>query len=376
MMNYLKIFSGCLFWFLFFILGNTGAAQAPIVLERADSLTTRGDVHNSIRYLDGNVWITQDTLSVTCEHAVYEEAIGRLFFEEDVYFVEPSRKIWADQATYYERTGRAIADGNVRIEQDSIHITCNRVIYSEAREEALFFGDVQIHSLTDNAVLTGNHGAYNRVQDHGVMTQDPRMVRYLGDGDSMVVVGVVIEYFFEEEHVVVTDSVHISRSDFDGRGQKLHFWDAEERARLTGDPVLQHQRDVLTADTVNAIFEDQQLRRVILTGHAVATSPADSLALEPKNRMTGRTIEISFLDGELDSIHVKGNATSVYYIREEGEKKGANRVSGDVIDMWINEGRIRWIYVEGGTEGVYFPRHLENRVGETGSEIRPEQRRP
>jgi hypothetical protein len=86
--------------------------------------------------------------------------------------------------------------------------------------------------------------------------------------------------------------------------------------------------------------------------------------------MTGKTMEITFNNNDVDSIYVRGNATSTYYIREEEGEKGANRVSGDVIDIWMNQGRITWIYVEGGTEGIYFPEHLEKRLEEP--EKRPE----
>lgn len=364
-MSWLSIFFGAiLFFFLIFLDPLVGAAQEPIVLQRADLLRTGGTTQSPIRYLDGDVWITQDTLSITCEHATYEEALGRLYFEEDVHFVEPTRQIWADKATYYERTGRAIAEGNVRIDQDSILIFCDRVIYSEAREEAQFFGDVEIHSVVENAILTGNHGAYNRPNERGVMTQNPRLVRRFDVEDSLVVVGVLIEYLFDETHAIITDSVHIKRGEFDGWGQKLHYWDEEDRTRLTGDPILKYGRDMLSADTVDAFFVEQKLNRAILTGRAMATSPVDSLAPEPLNRMSGRSMEIAFEDGDLDSIYVRGNATSIYYVREEGEKKGANRVSGDMIDMKIRDGRVSWIYVEGGTEGVYYPSHLEDRVSE------------
>ena len=120
----------------------------------------------------------------------------------------------------------------------------------------------------------------------------------------------------------------------------------------------------MAADTVDAFFRDDKLRRVILTHRAVAVSPADSLHPTPVNRITGNTITITLKDDDVDSIHVRGNAASVYHIREKGRSQGANRVSGDAIDLHIEGGRIAWIYVEGGTEGVYYPRSLESRAAE------------
>ncbi|TKJ41827.1 hypothetical protein CEE37_04465 [candidate division LCP-89 bacterium B3_LCP] len=358
------------------ILFSTSALpQAPIVLKRADLMRTGGTAEAPIRYLDGDVWITQDTLSVTCEHATYEEAIGRLFFEDNVHLVEPSRQIWADQTTYYEKSGRAVADGNVKIDQDSIIIYCNRVIYNENREDAFFFGNVRIFSTTDDAVITGEHGVYNRPDERGVMTQDPRMVNYTEEGDSMVVVGMLIEYLFAEKQAIVTDSVHMFREDFEGWGQKLYYWDASECARLTGDPILQQGRDVLTADSVDAFFEDQKLKRVILIGQALVTSPLDSLEMRPFNLMSGHYMEMTFREGEVDSVYVRGNATSIYYIREDTGEKGANKVSGDLIDMFIKDGQIDWIYVEGGTEGTYYPERLEERLSTECEEIIARRRR-
>lgn len=337
-------------------------SQTPIDLRRADLLRTEQGAAGTIRYLDGNVWITQDTLSITGDHAIYDEAAGQLNFTGDVHFTEPSRQIWADQATYFERDGRADASGRVRIEQDSVAITCDRVVYHEARKEANFLGHVRIHSLRENAVLTGNLGTYSRQDQKGAMTQNPRLVRYFDADDSMVVVGSVIKYQFDTKSATVTDSVHLQRNDFDAWGQSLVYQDSSEWARLIGDPVLRRGRDLMQADTVDTYFENERVRRVVLFGKAQATSPADSLTAQPENSVTGRRMELVFKNNDLDSIHVRGNATSVYYLREKDGTRGANRVSGDAIDMWMQKGRVEWIYVEGGTEGAYFPQRLENLV--------------
>ncbi len=370
-----KYFVFCFFCFIF-ALPPAADAEAPIVLQRADLLRTEPGPAGPLRYLDGNVWITQDTLSITGDHAIYDEVAGQLLFTGHVHFKEPTRNIWADQAIYYEKDGRAQGEGHVRIEQDSIMVTCNKVIYHEAREEANFFGNVRLHSLKENAILTGNHGAYNRTDERGAMSQQPRLVRYFSDTDSMVVVGNVIEYLFKDKSATVNDDVHIRRNDFEARGGKLYYKDEAEHSRLVGNPVLQRNRDILQADTVDAYFEEDKIRRVFLRGQAVATSPADSLLPEPINKITGQSMEIAFHEGELDSIFVRGNATSLYFIREKDSEKGANVVSGDAINIALMNNQINWIYVLGGTEGVYYPEHLEQLAqARTPAVLAPERER-
>jgi len=364
--------------FFAFLIGFHSAlvcwAEAPIELRRADLLRTEQGPVGIIRYLDGDVWITQDTLSITGDHAVYDEAAGQLLFTGNVHFSEPARQFWADQATYYERDGRATAEGNVRIEQDSVVITCDKVVYHEARREANLVGAVRIHSLREKAVLTGNLGNYGRQDEHGAMTQNPRLVRYFSDEDSMVVTGRVIDYRFGQKSALVTDSVHLQRNDFDAWGQRLAYQEEGEWARLTGNPLLQRKQEVMRADTVDAYFQNERIRRVLLYGRAAASAPVDSLRAEPENRITGKQMELLFKGGELDSIHVRGNATSVYYVREKEEKRGANKVSGDVIDLWMKNGQINWIYVEGGTEGIFYPQQLENLVQSEEGPALPPQR--
>ncbi len=349
---------------------------SPIVLERADLMRTEQTPEGVTRYLDGSVKITQDTLTILAEHAIYEEFVGRLIFRGSVHFIEPSRQIWADQAVYYERDGRATAEGNVRIEQDSLIMKCNRVVYSEDRHEASFFGDVFIHSLRENAILTGNHGAYNRDSDRGAMTQNPRLVRYFSSSDSMVVTGNVIEYFFDRRQANVTDHVRIQRGDVDASGEHLFYSDDSSWVRLTGDPEIHRRQDLVYADTVDAFFFDQHLRRIHLRGNAVATSPVDSLRPEPVNRITGKSMELVFAEDKIDSIYVAGNARSTYYVRETNSEKGANLVSGDRMDLHVADGRIRWIYVEGGTEGIYYPEKLEKMVESASDTPSTRRRKP
>jgi len=348
-------------------------AQAPIELRQADLLRIEQGPAGPIRYLDGNVWIVQDTLSITGDHAIYDETAGTILFSGNVHFKEPTRQFWADQATYYELDGRATGDGNVRIEQDSVEIFCDRAVYHEARREVNLVGRVRLNSQRENARLTGNLGTYNRETERGAMTQNPQLVRYFSERDSMVVTGRVIEYYFNSQEAIVTDSVHLQRNDFDAWGQRLVYKDEGEWAQLTGDPVLKRSRDVMQADTVEAFFEDERINRVVLLGRAQAAAPVDSLLPEPVNRATGRRMELTFKGSEIDSLYIQGNAASLYYLREREGSEGANLVSGDRIKLWMQEGKVRWISVEGGTEGTYYPWQFEKIISasEQGAAVAP-----
>jgi lipopolysaccharide export system protein LptA len=364
---------------------SLAARQKPVHLKHADLMRTEMTPGGSVRYLNGNVWITQDTLSITGDSAVYYEGLGELVFTGQVHFTEPTRQMWADQATYFEKDGHADAQGRVRIEQDSLTLTCDRAVYQEQRKEVNMVGHVVVNSLKDKAVLTGGHGLYDRPGGHTSMEQEPRLVHYLTTPDSlppdsMVVTGKLIEYALEKKQATVTREVHIQRQDFDAWGDHLDYYNDGAWARLTGQPRMQRKLDTMQADTIDAFFKENALQRVHLGGRAVATSPVDSLGPVPINVITGRQMEVIFQKSELDSLKVRGNAASVYYIRQDKGESGANRVSGDVIDMKVVKGQITWVYVEGATEGVYFPKEWEglaqsDQTGQTGRPLSPGPKR-
>jgi lipopolysaccharide export system protein LptA len=189
----------------------------------------------------------------------------------------------------------------------------------------------------------------------------------------MVVTGQLIEYAIEDKQATVTKEVHIQRQDFEAWGDKLNYYNDGAWARLTGQPRMQRKLDTMQADTIDAFFKENALQRVHLSGRAMATSPVDSLVPVPVNVITGKQIDVIFNKSELDSLKVRGNAASVYYIRQENGESGANRVSGDVIDMKVVKGQITWVYVEGGTEGVYFPKQWEGlaQSDQSGQTSRP-----
>ena len=80
--------------------------------------------------------------------------------------------------------------------QDSILVHCDRVHYNEDREEALLYGNVSIFSMADRVLITGDHGKYNRNQEYGMMTEQPVLTRHFLNGDSLIIKGRIIEYFF------------------------------------------------------------------------------------------------------------------------------------------------------------------------------------
>jgi lipopolysaccharide export system protein LptA len=343
-------------------VASTHAAERerkPIVLQRASTLQSFEE--NGIRRqeLVGNVWMTRDSLDVTCHKATYYPDSGLVLFHGNVEFRDPNRTLLADDVTYDENTGEIIATNGVKVIEDTIQVTSRRARYDEGLKQGHLFDDVKIKEMTRNLLLKGQYGFIDHERKYGRVTGDP----VLTERDSTLkeiaeVKGDTVEYFGDERRVQVSGNVVATREGLVAMGKRLDYFAKDRNAVLIGEPEALKEQDEMRGDTMRLFFEGEKLSRVEVIGHAVATSPADSGFTEPRNRMEGKRMTMWITDSKLTSALIEGTATATYFVREKGKPQGLNTTSGDRLRVYFDKSKISRIRVEGGTEGVYTPERL------------------
>ncbi|MEK6755811.1 MAG: hypothetical protein AABZ02_06645, partial [Bacteroidota bacterium] len=128
-----------------------------------------------------------------------------------------------------------------------------------------------------------------------------------------------------------------------------------------GQPVVWHEENQLTGDSIVITTKERKLRSVYVEGRAMAVSRADSVRRQRFDQLTAREITMYFYDGKIAQIDAERNATSLYYLFEEAEPNGVNRSSGDRIVMEFQDGKVDRIKIVGGVEGKYFPESMITR---------------
>lgn len=153
----------------------------------------------------------------------------------------------------------------------------------------------------------------------------------------------------------VEAEVVITKDTLQATGGFLVFDDSTGISTLTRSPKLVRGREVMTADSMRFLFIEDQLNDMIAIGTVVALSPADSTPLSPLNRITGMNLHSYFEKGDAKRILVWGNAKSRYYIRDKASDNGVNVASGDTLDIDFVNKEIDAIRIVGGVEGTYYP---------------------
>jgi hypothetical protein len=87
--------------------------------------------------------------------------------------------------------------------------------------------------------------------------------------------------------------------------------------------------------------------------NALAINKVDSLYF---NQLKGRTINGYFKDGDIDWMHSKGNAESVYYGQDDANKfVSVNKAKSDIIDMYFENKKPIKVVMRSSVEGTAYP---------------------
>jgi lipopolysaccharide export system protein LptA len=346
--------------FLVTMLPAQERQRTPIVLEHANTLSVTEEGGTRRQELHGNVKITKDSLTVTCDNAVYYPDSGRIIFRDNVVFADRHRTLFADEVTYNEFTEQVDAVNHVRVyQQDTLSASSRSARYFERLNKGYLYDDVHMREEPRRTLLTGKLGFLDHDRRYGRVTGDPVVT----ERDSLMkltseVRGDTVEYFGDEKRIRVSGHVRVDRDSLIATGTGLNYLTAEHTAELTGLPEAVRGTDDVRGDTMRLFFEKERLTRVEVIGHAVAINPADSGASEPKNRMEGKKMTLWLEEGQLSRALIEGTAIATYYVRDKNEKRGLNVTSGDCLHVFFEKRKIARIRVEGGTEGTYTPEKL------------------
>jgi lipopolysaccharide export system protein LptA len=137
------------------------------------------------------------------------------------------------------------------------------------------------------------------------------------------------------------------------------FYSAEDSVfRLFKQPILWAKESQITGDTIYLYSKNKKPARMYVFENALALNKTDSLYY---NQLKGRTINGYFKNGEIDYMHAKGNAESVYYGQDERNKFiSVNKAKADIIDMYFDNKKPRKVVLRSSVEGTAYPMRQVN----------------
>jgi len=97
-----------------------------------------------------------------------------------------------------------------------------------------------------------------------------------------------------------------------------------------------------------------RIKVINIMGDAIARNYTDSLQSK-MNVLKGKTIDFFIEDKKPKFIVARDNASSIYYMEDDGVDQGNNYATSDTIFIYFKEGELDSIDIIGGSQGVFYP---------------------
>ncbi len=379
--------------------GNVRINQGDTLMMTGDQMTYDGT--SKILHITGNVFLSERKMRLSCKEIIYDRNINlayyntggvltqednrlssvkgfynattkRFIFQQNVHLVNPEYEIIADTLEYASDSKIAYFLGPTEILADSTRIYCERGQYDTERDIAQLtqnavitkkaqtikgdniyyevkrgYGDITgnafISDTVNNYVITGGRAKYREKPEYALVTDHPLYALNIDD-DTLFITGDTLHVQTDADakrKLRVYHNTKFYKRDFQGKCDSLLYAESDSTFYLYHDPVVWNEQNQLTADFIFMTTKSGDLDSLHMIGNAFLIAREDSIKY---NQIKGRDMFGKFYSNELRTIFVEGNGQTVYYAYDEQEKEiGVNRADCSNLMIRIAESQVQRI---------------------------------
>lgn len=350
--------------FLWLIILTVFSVQAQRVIFDADiSRGKTGPGGEIIRILEGNVHVIQDTLEIFCDRATHYPARQRTVLTGNVKLIRGVETLTARQVTYYDRRKMAIAVDKVHLTRPGQEMRAEYLEYYYDSDRAFARTGLILTDHESRVVVTAGQGRFIPEENRSIVKNDAHFRQINESGsDTLHIFADEMEYRFGRERMAIgRKSVKILQTGLVATCDSAVYLLDSSRAVLDIDPIATQEKNRLSGKRIEMYFVENDLRRIFVDGQALATSVEDSAA-NKINRLSGQTITAFISAKKLRELWAVSNARSTYYLADKGVDQGVNTASADTIQIYFKAGDLNSIAVKSGSQGIFYPDSYKGRI--------------
>lgn len=330
----------------------------------------------------GNVSIENPEYKITSNKLTYYRNTEDSFARENVVVTTDSAIIKAENIDFYKRLGKTFAFDKVTIEADSSVIHCDSLTNYKFEKKSVASGNVKIINPGKQTTITGNYlenyerTGYSFVKGNASLVKIETNKENPNEVDTLFIYSNILESYRENpEKYVATENVEIIRNLFSSKSEVAIYSKSSNNEYsnfyLHKKPIVWYDNYQMTGDSIFADIYKNKVRRIYAQKLDIPSSEEsflitvnkDPLFKERFDQIKGNSITIFFEDDKINTIEVLKNASSIYFLYEEGKANGANFSEGDKIKILFNEDqKVSRVIVINSASGKYVPENLLHTV--------------
>jgi lipopolysaccharide export system protein LptA len=360
-------------------------------------------------YKKGGKVVTGQSVLTSVEGTYYGD-LKDVFFRKNVVLIDPKYKLYADSLLYNTETQIAtFIDRTTIIDSSGRKITTSEGFYDTKNRIANFLGRPEIRDpkartfvsgdnlFTDDnqgiSVAKGNAVYVDSAQGISILagslvsdrknntllaTLAPLMI-LKQEADSIYVTADtlfsgMLSDSVARDTVKGVKSIAVNRNSTDSNSNRffqgyhnvrifsdslqavsdsLFYSGRDSIFKLFKDPIVWASKNQITGDTIYLFTKNKQADRLYVFENGMVINRSENNLY---NQIRGNTLNGYFKDGAMDFMKAKGNAESIYYIKDEDSAYvGVNRSTADIIDMFFRNKELHRVVYRSAVQGTTIP---------------------
>ena len=336
---------------------------------------------------DGKV--VDSTNVLTSKNGVYETAIEKITFTDDVILVNPDytlktnfliyrtipktaetvgltnvvsaegNRLNAQKGSYYDTENKIFRFYEGDVETETSWVYADNLYYDENQLYYEGRGDVAVYNKERDIEIFGEEGKYWEDRKYSKVYGNALVKKYFEQDTMYMIADTLISQDSEDEaerFLQAFHNVRMIKSELAGRSDSLAYIYSDSTIHLYNDPVIWNDKTQITADSIRFLIANEEIEKVFLTQKAFSVSK-DTLG--NFNQLKGRKMVGLFSESQIQRLDVTGNGESLYFdLLNDSTLRGVNKNICANIIMFFKEGNVSKINYLVKPEGQFTPPHM------------------
>jgi lipopolysaccharide export system protein LptA len=275
-----------------------------------------------------DVEITNDKYVMNSNHLVYYTELKTVYFYGPSTIKSEENYIYCENGFYDTKNDISYFKDNSYIQYDDQVLIGDSLYYDRNSGFGSATDNIEIKDSTKTIIVRGHYAEYYELKDSAFVTKDALAIN-ASEKDSLYMHGdtlLMVKIPESEDRIIKAfHNVKIFKNDLQGKADSLVYNEGNGVMKLIYNPVLWASKNQLTADTIIVTnnLETEQLDSLKLLNSGFIISNDTLINF---NQIKGKNIYGKFVNNELNTISVFGNAETIYFARnEEKELIGINK---------------------------------------------------
>jgi len=313
--------------------------------------------NQKLMYFRDDVVLTNPDYKINCDTLKYNTVSRISYFLGPTIMRGKDNYMYCEDGEYDRITSKSRFSINALLVDDNRRLTGDSLYYNEKLKYGKAVNHVVMTDTVQDIIIKGNFAEYWRAKGHTYVTNEA--VAMMGDSkDTLYLHADTLKATFdttrnETKEVFAYHNARFYRKDIQGICDSLSFNFADSVINMYHLPALWSNENQLTADTIKILTGKNTIKQIYMYSTAFIVSKDTT---ETFNQIRGKNMIGHFVDNELSSIDVNGNAETVYYVREEDKALiGVNKAAGSKMRLDIKDSKIERIVYFDKPAGNMFP---------------------